>query len=232
MANTLSELAGFIRAQYSSLPLHVNAEFCAGKTFIVTGANIGLGYEATKHLVRLGSRRVILAVRSHERGEAAITTIEADTGVRGVAEVWQLDLSSYESIIAFVDRVKQELNRVDAIIENATAANTDWILSEGWESNILVNVLGTLLVIVLLMPHLKRCAKEYHIKPRIVVVTSGLGFTRQVDLSKVDRNKILLDINDSKKWPIEGTNRYMAYPPCCAGMAQCFVNVPVPNLLT
>lgn len=38
-----------------NLPLYANAENCANRTFIVTGANTGLGYEATKHLIAAGS---------------------------------------------------------------------------------------------------------------------------------------------------------------------------------
>jgi hypothetical protein len=37
------------------LPLYANAENCSDRTFIVTGANTGLGFEATKHLVAAGS---------------------------------------------------------------------------------------------------------------------------------------------------------------------------------
>ena len=232
MASMLGELVTTIRHQYSNLPLKVNTESCTGKTFIVTGANIGLGYEAAKHLVRLGSHRVILAVRSIRRCETALAAIESETGVRSVAEIWKLDLSSYESTLAFADRVEQELERVDAIIENATAANKDWTFCEGWESTIMVNIFGTLLLAVLLMPHLERCAKKYNMKPRIVIVTSGLAWTRQVDLANIDRSDILRDVNDSKKWSIDGTNRYAICHTYCGRAAQVVMNVQIPLTLT
>lgn len=211
MASTVSEVVTAARYQYSNLPLLVTPESCAGKTFIVTGANSGLGFECANHLVRLGSHRVILAVRSISRGEAALTAVESETGVRGVAQVWLLDLSSYESILAFAQRVERELERVDAVVENATAANADWILCEGWESTVMVNVVGTFLLAALLMPHLGVCAGKFGIKPRITTVMSGLAWTRQADLGKIDRSDILRDVNNSKRWSIDGTNRYASH---------------------
>jgi len=228
MATMIGELLTILKYQYSSLPLSVTAESCAGKTFIVTGANIGLGYEATKHLVRLQSHRVILAVRSAERGAAALKAIEAETGVRGVAQVWQLDLASYQSTIAFADRVKHELERVDGIVQNATAANGEWILSEGWESTIMVNVLGTILLAVLLMPYLEQCGKRLNIQPRISLITSGLGFTRQADLLKINRSDILRDINDSNKWSIDGTNRYVVRQMCFTRTSRAMLSYLTP----
>lgn len=208
--DALSDMINMITHQYSSLPLLLTKESCAGKTYIVTGSNSGLGFEAVQHLVRLGSRQVILAVRSESRGQAALAAIESATGVRGVAEVWVLDMSSYESILSFTERVKRDLERVDAIIENASAADKDWILCEGMESTMTVNVLGTLFLAVLLMPYLEVCARNFDITPRIVIVTSGLGFARKTDLAKIDRNDILRNVNDATKWSIDGTNRYTA----------------------
>ncbi|KAF4976413.1 hypothetical protein FZEAL_6917 [Fusarium zealandicum] len=207
--NTEMGVAEFIRHQSSSLPMALTATECAGKTYIVTGSNIGLGLECSKHLVKLGSKKVIMAVRSLERGQAALAAVEAETLVKGVAEVWQLDMGDYGSVKTFAARVERDLERVDGILENAAAANGSWIVTEGMESTIAVNVVGTVLLAVLLMPYLSRCAKNFRIQPRIGIVTSGLGFSREVDLSKIDKTRgILGDVNDSSKWDIDGTNRY------------------------
>ena len=62
----------FLREQLSIVP-SVEHEDLSGKTVVVIGANIGLGFEAAKHFARMNPDRVILGCRSKERGEAAVT---------------------------------------------------------------------------------------------------------------------------------------------------------------
>src|SRR5687768_4234836 len=63
-----------------------------GKLAVVTGGNSGIGYEAALALAAKGAR-VILAVRSVEKGQAAVTAIQrAQPGAQ--AEVMALDLSN------------------------------------------------------------------------------------------------------------------------------------------
>lgn len=112
---------------------------CAGKTIIVTGANTGLGKEAATHFVRLDATKVILACRSLDKGEAAVRDIEAQTGRKGVVEVWQLDLGSFESVKAFAERARG-LKRIDVLVENAGINTEEFRLVEGMESTITVNV--------------------------------------------------------------------------------------------
>lgn len=78
--------------------LLVPTEDLSGKTIIVTGANVGLGNEAAKHFVHLNAHRVILAVRTIKKGEAAEAEIETETNRTGVVEVYELDYSSYASV--------------------------------------------------------------------------------------------------------------------------------------
>ena len=98
----------------------------------MTGANTGLGFEAAKALVSLNASTVILAVRSTEKGEAAAKSIHNSTGKEGVVQVWQLDLTSYESVKAFAKRC-EGLQRLDAVIENAGVAKGKWSMVEGHE---------------------------------------------------------------------------------------------------
>jgi NAD(P)-dependent dehydrogenase (short-subunit alcohol dehydrogenase family) len=109
-----------LKDQYAQLPLP-SESIIRGGTYIVTGANIGLGYECAKHLVNLSASHVILAVRSQERGDVAKARIESDTGHTGIAEVWLLDLADYDSVKAFAERA-MTLARLDGIVENASVA--------------------------------------------------------------------------------------------------------------
>jgi len=112
-----SVILAFFYRQWFVTPKYPT-QSCEGKTVIVTGANVGLGYEAAKHFVRLGAAKVILAVRSLDKGDAAAKSIEAEEHRSGVVEVWELDLGRYESVKKFAKRV-DGLDRVDAVIENA-----------------------------------------------------------------------------------------------------------------
>lgn len=194
--------------QYSSLPLLLTPALCTGNTYIITGSNIGLGLECAKHLVRLNAKRVILAVRSLTRGNDALAQIEAETGRSGVAKVWLLDLSSYQSVLSFAARVEAELDRVDGIVQNALAAQADWIMAEGLELSLTVNVVITFLLTVLQIPYLEKCSTKYSTTPRVTVVTSGLGFEQKGDFAKIDPDAILQDLSDNSKWSINGVGRY------------------------
>lgn len=39
----------------------------SGRTVVLTGANVGLGFEAAKHFARMGPKRLILTARSEEK---------------------------------------------------------------------------------------------------------------------------------------------------------------------
>ncbi|EFQ34202.1 short chain dehydrogenase [Colletotrichum graminicola M1.001] len=176
----------FIRAQLRNLPIVPDRETCTGGTYIVTGSNTGIGFETAKHLVALGASRVIIAVRSVEKGEAAKARIEATTGITGVAEVWHLDMASIGSIKAFSARAASELGVIDALVANSTAALDTWTVSEGMETSVMVNVVGTLLLVLLLLPKMRESAGATKTAPHVVVVTSGLGFSEREVLKLVE----------------------------------------------
>jgi NAD(P)-dependent dehydrogenase (short-subunit alcohol dehydrogenase family) len=114
-------------------------------------------------------------VRSLVKGDEAKSAIESSTGMKDVAEVWLLDMSSYESIIAFGKRVAS-LERLDAIVENAGVALDKWTTGDkGMETTIIVNVTGTVLLGALVMPKLQQSAKKYSLKTYISIVGSGVA---------------------------------------------------------
>ena len=87
-----------------------------GKTVVITGANRGLGLEATRQFVRLGASKVIMAVRSVSRGQAAKDDIEhTEKCPTSTIEIWDLDMASYDSIKQFAEKLGT-LSRVDALV--------------------------------------------------------------------------------------------------------------------
>lgn len=166
-----------ITSQIGTRPPYPNTDF-SGKTIIVTGTNVGLGKESVKHFVRLNAEKVIGAVRSIARGEAAKEEIEAETGRRGVIELMECDLSSYGSVKAFASNVAK-LDRVDAVVLNAGIATEKFEIFEDNESSITVNVVSTTLLILLLLPTLRSFAARWDIVPVISVVGSNIhAFTK------------------------------------------------------
>lgn len=199
--------ADLVSNQLKNLPIALTADDCKGKTYIVTGANGGLGYEAAKHLVRLEAAKVILGVRNAEAGKAAKSTIETELSRKDVIEVWDLDLASYDSVKAFAEKIKG-LERIDALVLNAGALISAWDVKEGNESNITINFISNFLLAVSVLPHLQAIAKKYDVKPHLVVVGSMSGLYAGEQVNKFPKTGILDDLNDQAKWKREMTFRY------------------------
>ena len=68
----------------------------AGRTFLVTGANTGIGRATAEELARRGAR-VYVASRSRVKGEAAVAAIKAETGSDSVCFL-PLDLADLDSV--------------------------------------------------------------------------------------------------------------------------------------
>ncbi|KAI9751182.1 MAG: hypothetical protein M1835_001252, partial [Candelina submexicana] len=161
-----------VKTQFTSKPPPPTTPFTS-KTIIVTGSNVGLGKEAVRHFARLGAAKVIIAVRSIPRGEAAKAEIESSTQRTGLIEVWECDYGRYDSVKAFAARVGT-LERVDAVILNAGIATEKFERMEGSESTITVNVISTMLLAMLLLPCLRTSARKWDIEPVISIVSSGV----------------------------------------------------------
>jgi retinol dehydrogenase 12 len=66
-------IADIISDQRKVIPPVVKADL-TGKTVVVVGANVGLGFEASKHFATMNPERLILACRDQGKGDAAITS--------------------------------------------------------------------------------------------------------------------------------------------------------------
>lgn len=137
----------------------------------MTGANCGLGLEAARHFVRLNAAKVIIGCRNLQKGEAAKADIERTSNRKHVVEVWQVDLTSFDSVVEFCAQVRN-LNRLDILIENAGIATGKFELFEGYESTITVNVISTFLMALLLLPKLWESAIKFNITPHVTIVSS------------------------------------------------------------
>lgn len=154
-----SQLAFFKRQIFNAPPVWTQKDAdVSGKTAIVTGSNTGLGFECSRQLLDLGLDRLILAVRSEVKGEEAKKALleGRNSSKPPIIEVWKLDLSSYDSIMAFAERTKT-LERLDISVHNAGLLKKTFEKnnSTGHEETIQVNYLALTLITLLLLPIMK-----------------------------------------------------------------------------
>jgi len=64
-------ILNFIKDQFWTVEPVVRADL-TGKTIVIIGANVGLGFEAAKHFASMNPKRLVLGCRSQEKGQAAV----------------------------------------------------------------------------------------------------------------------------------------------------------------
>ncbi|KAH7322596.1 short-chain dehydrogenase [Stachybotrys elegans] len=170
----------FLHAQREDLPILLCEEDVQRKIFVVTGASQGIGREAACHLVRLGAACVVLAVRSLLKGEEARSWIESVTGIRGVVEVWELDITNFSMVQRFANRCIDVLGYIHGLVQNAAVTSSEHALNkEGYEMTVAGNVFGTVLLAFLLLPRMTETAYRTQGTPHIVFLTTALAFTQK-----------------------------------------------------
>ncbi|MDH5522036.1 MAG: SDR family NAD(P)-dependent oxidoreductase, partial [Acidimicrobiia bacterium] len=94
----------------------------AGKRYLITGGNSGVGYEAAAHL-RRANADVFIGCRSTTKGAAAAATLGRIPSVGGV-ELIELDLASMESIHRANDAIRAHTDGLDGVVNNAGIMQT------------------------------------------------------------------------------------------------------------
>ncbi|KAI0179260.1 NAD(P)-binding protein [Hypoxylon sp. FL1284] len=174
-----SNLRYFYR-QFTVTPQPVSDASLQTKTAMVTGANTGVGFAVARQLLELGLTKLIIAVRDEEKGKAAAAKLTSELGPRqDIVEVWKLDLSVYDSVVAFAERAKS-LQRLDIVVLNAAmwSPTRPFNPHTGHEEVIQVNYLSTSLLAILLLPIAKAARANQPQPTRITLVSSEVsGFT-------------------------------------------------------
>jgi NAD(P)-dependent dehydrogenase (short-subunit alcohol dehydrogenase family) len=111
-----------------------------GRTFVVTGANSGIGLQAAKDLVGRGAH-VVLAVRDVAKGERARTQL---TGP-GSSSVLELDLADLDSVAVGAKTLLSQHDAVGALICNAGVMGGPFVLTpQGFERQMATTTSATL----------------------------------------------------------------------------------------
>lgn len=156
----------------------------SGRTFVITGANSGIGLEAARELVRAGAH-VVLAVRSTDKGTEAAADIGA--GARGTTDVRRLDLADLSSVRTFAAELD---GPVDVLINNAgLMAIPEQRTADGFEMQVGTNFLGHFALTGLLLDV---------VTDRVVTLSSAAHRMGRIDL-------------DDLNWRRRRYQRWMAY---------------------
>ncbi|KAH7919219.1 NAD(P)-binding protein [Leucogyrophana mollusca] len=186
----------FFREQWTNIPLASGD--VSDKTIVVTGANVGLGLEASIHFARMKPGKLIVTCRNKEKCEQTAQVIEQRSGSTGVA-AWTLELSTFDSVRAFVDRFESEGQKVDVLVANAAVSTLNYAkTSDGWETTLQVNYLSTALLSILMLPHLIRTSTP-EVPSRLVIVSSEAHYLAN-KLKNPDKWPGILETLNDKKY--------------------------------
>lgn len=108
---------------------------------VITGANSGLGFSATKILAENGAK-VIMACRSLDKAKESKQEIIEELDDPDL-EVMELDLSSLKSVESFAGKFREEYDSLDVLCNNAgLMALPRRETEDGFEMQLGVNHLG------------------------------------------------------------------------------------------
>lgn len=171
-----------------------------GRIAIVTGANIGLGYETALALVQK-EMKVILACRNLEKANNAKKEILAKVPAADL-DIIQLDLGSLESVRGFASSFLAKYDQLDLLINNAGIMVPPFSLTtDGFESQLGVNYLAHFLLTGLLLDVITKTPNS-----RIVSLSSNAH----------KRGKINFDDLQSKQ-------KYSALAAYCQSKVACLI---------
>ena len=147
---------------------------------IVTGANNGLGFETTKGLVSK-KIKVIMACRNKDKATIAKSNI-LSVYPNANLEIMELDLTSLESVRAFVASYLAKYHQLDLLINNAGIMIPPFgKTKDGFETQMGVNYFSHFLLTQLLLPLLNKTPNS-----RVVSLSSIAHKNARIDFNNLN----------------------------------------------
>jgi len=171
----------------------------ASKIVLITGANTGIGYETVKALCQSEiSYKIFLSGRNLQKVEAAVKSVQSEIKGSSTSVIpLQLDIADDASIEAAFQKLSEEVDRLDVLVNNA-GASFDLHIAEGkmttreaWNTSWDTNVTGTHIVTETFMPLLFKSSD-----PRLIFLTSGTA-----SLQESENSEHRLNIAPEAGWP-------------------------------
>ncbi|HIG74616.1 MAG TPA: SDR family oxidoreductase [Bacteroidetes bacterium] len=151
-----------------------------GQTFLITGANAGTGFQASRILLSKGAS-VVMLNRNPQKSAAALADLKREYGEDADVRFIRMDLAVLDSVREAAAVVLKTVPRIDALICNAAIAQvpTRELTVDGFESQLGTNHYGHFLLSGLLFDRIEASGG------RIVVVAS-LGYNMGLKTIKFD----------------------------------------------
>lgn len=114
-----------------------------GRTYLITGANTGAGFQAARILLGKGAE-VVMLNRSKENSNKALADLKAEFGAGAMVSFIQMDLSALASVRNAAAEVLRSVPKIDALLCNAAIAQVprQIFTKDGFESQLGVNHYG------------------------------------------------------------------------------------------
>jgi len=149
------------------------------KTIIITGSNSGIGKEAARNLASSG-HRILMLCRDGEKSEQIHKEIVSQSGNENVFLI-SVDLSDPLSIRSAVEKIKNEYQVIDVLVNNAGLYKVKRDETEkGIEMSFAVNFLAPFMLSQMLLDNLEASGNG-----RIVNVVSELYKSGKIDLDNL-----------------------------------------------
>ncbi len=152
----------------------------ASRTFLITGANSGTGFEAARILLSKGAS-VVMLNRNPEKSAAAIAELKAELGETADVRFVRTDLASLGSVREAAAEVLETVPQIDALLCNAAIAQVPErrLTVDGFESQLGTNHYGHFLLCGLLFDRIEASGGR-------VVVVASLGYNMGLKTIRFD----------------------------------------------
>lgn len=149
------------------------------KTIIITGSNSGIGKEAAQNLANSG-HRILMLSRGGEKSEQVHKEIISQTGNENIFLI-PVDLSDPLSIRSAVEKIKNEYQVIDVLVNNAGVYKVKRDeTANGVEMSLAVNFLAPFMLSQMLLENLEASGNG-----RIVNVVSELYKSGKIDFENL-----------------------------------------------
>ena len=153
------------------------------KNVLITGSTSGIGKEAAKALGRMGAN-VYIHGRNKEKGDEIVNYLKETVGTK--SKFYQSDFSKLQEVNATVEMIKEDLDELDILINNAGGFfRGNKTGTNGIEYTFVVNYLSGFSLTLQLLPLLSKSEEKSHI---IFTSSSAHKFPDKFNMNGIRNN--------------------------------------------